>query len=152
SIGSVYSSTEQKAIDGGTIVAEHCGLVLGTRADLGERDRSSTGYLAPEEFRAVVARSFAQPEASVRGWEASAVAQRRIVAAVTDTVARDRASGSIAIVSHGGVAALLLSHASAQPIGPDAQQPGANGGNYFLLAVDRARPMEVVHGWRPIDP
>ncbi len=150
-IEAVYASTERKAIEGGRILAEHLGLGLATRAALGERDRASTGYLPPEEFRAVVARSFERPEESVRGWESSAAAQRRIVAAVEEIVATDRTQGRIAIVSHGGVAALLLCHASARPIDASAQQPGANGGNYFVLAAGRGRPLSVVHGWLSID-
>ena len=151
-VGSVYASTEQKAIDGGRILADHRGLPLVTRAELGERDRSSTGYLSPDEFRATVARAFAHPEESVRGWESSAAAQRRIVSAVEAIVAADRATGSIAIVSHGGVAALLLCHVTARPIAVDAQQPGATGGNTFALEVDPSGAMALLHGWRPIDP
>lgn len=150
-VEAVYASTEQKAIDGARILADHLGLGLATRAALGERDRSSTGYLAGDDFRAAVARSFAFPEESVGGWEPSAAAQRRIVAAVAEVAATERTAGRIAIVSHGGVAALLLCHASGRPIDASAQQPGANGGNYFALAVGPGRAMRLLQGWCAID-
>lgn len=34
-----------------------------------ENDRSSTGFLPPEEFEVVADAFFAQPGVSVRGWE-----------------------------------------------------------------------------------
>lgn len=147
-LGSVYASTEQKALDGARVLATAHGLEPILRADLGERDRSSTGYLPADEFRAAVTRAFAHPEERVRGWEASAEAQRRIVRAIDAICRTDTAGGDIAVVSHGAVGALYLCHATARPIGPAAEQPGRNGGNYFAIEVASRR---LVQGWTPID-
>jgi broad specificity phosphatase PhoE len=67
-VSAVYSSTERKAMDGAAIVAERLGLPARTNADLGENDRSSTGYIAPPEFWEVVRAFFGRPHESIRGW------------------------------------------------------------------------------------
>ncbi len=106
----VFSSAERKARDAADIVAGHLGLSSLVITGLDENDRSATGYLPKAEFEAVADAFFAHPEASVRGWERAADAQRRIIEAVAHAVATARANGDIAIISHGGVGALLLCH------------------------------------------
>src|SRR5262249_3840496 len=49
-ITAVYCSTEQKAVDGATVLAAHLGLPVSPVADLSENDRSATGYLPAPEF------------------------------------------------------------------------------------------------------
>jgi hypothetical protein len=44
-IGAVYCSTEQKAIDGAEILAAHLSIGYEMVEELGEIDRSATGYL-----------------------------------------------------------------------------------------------------------
>ena len=65
----IYCSTEQKAIDGAAILAEHLALDFKQVEDLGENDRSATGFLPPDEFERVADAFFGSPEQSVRGWE-----------------------------------------------------------------------------------
>ena len=77
-ITAIYSSTEQKAIDGAAILADHLALDFTQVHALGENDRSSTGYLVLAEFEAVADQFFAEPEVSVRGWERAVDAQARI--------------------------------------------------------------------------
>ena len=146
-IAHVASSTERKAIDGGEIIAVHLGLPLVTHAGLGENDRSATGYLPKPEFETVADAFFARPNERVRGWEAAADAQSRIVAAVRD-VLRAAPEGNVAIVSHGGVGALLLCHLRGQPISRVADQPAGSGGH--VLCFDRA-DWTLRHDWRTID-
>jgi broad specificity phosphatase PhoE len=81
-ITSIYSSTEQKSVDAAQILATHLSLPFTQVPDLGENDRSSTGFLPPDEFELVANEFFGKPEISVRGWERAIDAQRRIVAAV----------------------------------------------------------------------
>jgi broad specificity phosphatase PhoE len=147
-IEAIYCSTEQKAIDGATILAEATGRPFHAVAELGENDRSATGYLPPPEFDATVDAFFAHPSESVRGWERAAAAQARIVRAVTDIVRAAPGSSPLAVVSHGGVGALLLCHLKGQPISRTAEQPGVSGGNYFLFHLPEGT---LIHGWRPID-
>jgi broad specificity phosphatase PhoE len=57
-------------------------------------------------------------------------------------------SGDVAIVSHGGVGALLLCHLRRIPISRAADQPPGTGG--YMLEFDRAN-WAATGGWRPID-
>jgi broad specificity phosphatase PhoE len=147
-VEAIYCSTEQKAIDGATLLSEATGIPFQAVAELGENDRSATGYLPPAEFDATVEAFFARPGESVRGWERAEAAQARIVGAVTRIARIAPGSGPLAVVSHGGVGALLLCHLTGQPISHTAEQPGRSGGNYFLCHVPGGT---LIYGWRPID-
>lgn len=147
-IGSIYCSTEQKAIDGAAILAQHLGIPYATDEALGENDRSATGYLPSAEFNAVADQFFANPTLSIRGWETAAGAQARIVGAVAAILASDTAPGDLAMVAHGGVGTLLLCHLAGWPIGREHDQPGGGGGNYFAFDAATKR---LHHTWRPID-
>lgn len=144
----VFSSDEQKAIDGAAILARHLGLSFAEVPELGENDRSSTGFLERDEFQATADRFFASPEESVRGWERAVDAQRRIVGAVARLAAETPGTGPVAVVSHGGVGALLLCHVLGEPISRRREQPGASGGNYFAFETP---PPRLVSVWQPID-
>ena len=52
-ITAVYCSTEQKAIDGARVLADHVSLTPFEVEALGENVRSSTGFLLPDEFEVV---------------------------------------------------------------------------------------------------
>lgn len=148
SLGAVWCSTERKARDGAAILAGGLGLPVAESAELGENDRSATGYLPRTEFETVADLFFANPGESVRGWERAVDAQARVVSAVNhvmDVCAED----SVAIVSHGGVGALLLCHLLRRPIGREHDQPANGGGNYY--AFDAGTRL-LRHGWTPIDP
>lgn len=145
---SLFCSTERKAWDGAATLAEALGLPVTELEELGENDRSSTGYLPKLEFEAMADSFFARPEESVRGWERAADAQRRIVAAVDEVLRRAPAEGDIAIVSHGGVGALLLCHLQGRPISRAADQPAGQGGHYYAFTAEDRR---LLHGWRSID-
>ncbi len=126
-IGAIYSSTEQKAIDGAEILAAHLSLPFTQIEELGENDRSATGFLPPDEFERVVDQFFAKPHESVRGWERAIDAQARVVRAVE----RIQHAGTIAIVSHGAVGTLLYCHLAGEPIARRWDQPPNGGGNYY---------------------
>jgi broad specificity phosphatase PhoE len=147
-VGAIYCSTEQKAIDGAAILSEATGVPFHTVAELGENDRSATGYLPQAEFDTTVDAFFAHPSESVRGWEHAEAAQARIVRAITRIARAAPGSSPIAVVSHGGVGALLLCHLKGQPIARTEEQPGTSGGHYFLCHFPEGR---LIHGWRPID-
>jgi broad specificity phosphatase PhoE len=147
-IASIYSSTEQKSIDCASILAEHLSLPFVRVQELGENDRSSTGFLPPEEFELVANEFFAKPEVSVRGWERAIDAQQRVVSAVEQLLANDHAAGIAAIVSHGAVGTLLYCALTARAIDRKWDQPPNGGGNYFLFSL---APRDVCSWWRPID-
>ncbi len=146
-VRSVFSSAERKAIDAASLLAESLGLDPIVVEGLGENERSATGYLPRAEFEAVADEFFAQPEKSVRGWERAADAQRRIIDAV-EHVTSTALVGDIAIVSHGGVGALLLCHLKAVPISRSEDQPGGGGGNVYAFGRSGRR---LLSGWRRIE-
>jgi broad specificity phosphatase PhoE len=144
----LFSSAERKARDTAAIIAEHLGLQPVVIEALGENDRSATGYLPRREFEAVADDFFVRPEESVRGWERAADAQCRIVAAVEHAIGLAAAEGDIAIVSHGGVGALLLCHLKGVPISRTEDQPGDGGGCVYSFDAASRR---LLHGWRRIE-
>ena len=147
-IGSVYCSSEQKAIDGAAILGEFVELDYQIVPELGELDRSSTGYLPHAEHEAAAAAAFAYPDKSSRGWETASTAQKRILKTVRRLIRADQSHGHIAIVSHGAVGAFLLCHLKGVPISRAYDQPGSGGGNYFAFQADN---LALLHDWRPID-
>ena len=147
-ITALYCSTEQKAIDGAEILARYLSLPFTPIHELGENDRSATGFLPPEEFEQVADQFFARPDESVRGWETAFAAQQRIVAAVNALVQADSSAGTIAIVSHGAVGTLLYCHLSAQAIDRRWDQAANGGGNFYSFQLN---PAQVFSCWRPID-
>ncbi|OWJ67016.1 histidine phosphatase family protein [Inquilinus limosus] len=147
-VRALFSSTERKAVDGAEILAAALDLPITQIADLGENDRSSTGYLPKLEFETMADAFFARPQESVRGWERAIDAQRRIVAAMEEVLRRAPVEGDVAVVSHGGVGALYLCHLQGHPIGRDADQPPTNGGNYYAFSATDRR---LLSGWTTID-
>lgn len=147
-ISAVYCSTEQKAMDGAEILAKHLKLGYTTLHELGENDRSATGFLPPDEFEKVADQFFAQPDTSVRGWETAAAAQARICRAVESIALADSTSGTIAIVSHGAVGTLLYCHLAGEVISRRRDQPPNGGGNFYRFQL---APPQVSAWWAPVD-
>ncbi|PHK93969.1 histidine phosphatase family protein [Pseudoroseomonas rhizosphaerae] len=138
----IASSAERKARDTAEGLSAATGLPVRVLHELGENDRSATGYLPPPAFEAMADAFFARPEESVRGWERAADAQARMVAAVERVLAESE--GATAIVAHGAVGALLLCHLQGWPIGRGADQPGRGGGNLYVFEKDSRK---VTQGW-----
>lgn len=142
----VWSSTERKATDGAALLAQDFDLTPQTDPDLGENDRSATGFLPEPEFSQTATRFFENPDDSIRGWETSRHAQGRIVAAVDRVVAATPGDGDIAIVTHGGVSTLLMCALRDHPI-DESLGPGIAGGGGIFAFQDKA----VLRGWRAIE-
>ncbi|MGD9511383.1 MAG: histidine phosphatase family protein [Geminicoccaceae bacterium] len=147
-VTAVYSSAERKAVDTGAILAERLGVPLTTVEAMHENDRTATGFLPPERFEAVADRFFAEPGASVLGWERAVDAQARIVASIREILERDTTGGDILLAGHGGVGALLLAHLLGEPISRRLDQPATGGGNLFAF---RRADLGVIHGWRTME-
>jgi broad specificity phosphatase PhoE len=141
----IVSSDEVKAVQTAEVLARHVGVAVEVRPGIGENDRSSTGFVPPDRFEQLADRFFADPEASVEGWERAVDAQARIAAGLADLLA-DEAGGDVAVVGHGGVGTLWWCALAGRPIDRRHDQPGQ--GHYFT--VDRADGA-VLHGWRPVD-
>lgn len=153
-LAAVWCSDETKALDGAGVLAAYLGLAPTILPELGEVDRSATGYLPEAEHAAAARRLLEFPHESVRGWETAAHAQARIVRAMGQVLAAaarysEEEHCDVAVVSHGGVGTLLLCHLKGVPISMDEAQPGPNGGYYFCFeTVTRT----LLSGWKPIDP
>ncbi|WP_336033179.1 histidine phosphatase family protein [Geodermatophilus sp. FMUSA9-8] len=118
----IVSSAERKARETAAALAEVTGLPVGVDPELGENDRSATGFLPPAEFEATADAFFARPAESVRGWERAVDAQARVVAAAARAAAG--AAGDVAVVCHGGVGTLLLCAVLGVPVDRRWDQPG----------------------------
>ena len=147
-LGSVFSSAEPKATDTARLIADRFHLSPTIIEELGENDRSATGYLPKIEFEAVANTFFAQPERSVRGWERAIDAQHRIIAAVDQVIAEAPSDANVAVVSHGGVGALLLCHLKDVPISRAEDQPGFGGGCVYSFDLESRT---LLSGWRRIE-
>ena len=146
----IFASGERKARDGAEVLADALSLAgYSVVDDLGENDRSATGYLPKQEFEATADAFYARPQESVRGWERAVDAQARIVRAVDRIVSQTPADGDVAIVGHGGTGTLLYCHLAGLPIDRRYDQPATNGGNWF--AFDRASRKLLRDGWQSID-
>jgi broad specificity phosphatase PhoE len=147
-VSAIYCSTEQKAVDGARMMAEHLSLPFTEVADLGENDRSATGFLPSGEFEALADAFFAQPTLSVRGWERAIDAQARMLRAVRSIADAEQDATRVVVIAHGAVGALLYCHLAGLPIDRRWDQPPNRGGNYYGFSL---RPPRVYTGWQAID-
>ena len=147
-ITAVFSSAEQKAIDGARILAEHLNITPHIVEALGEIDRSSTGYLPAAEHAATADAFFADPDHSARGWETARAAQERIINAVEPIIEAESSRGNIALVSHGAVATLYLCHLKGVPLTKQQRPHAPNGGAYYCFEVETKT---LVQDWMLID-
>lgn len=141
----VFSSDERKAREAAELLAAPLGAAVSVRAELGENDRSSTGFLESAAFEAAADEFFRQPSQSFRGWETAAAAQARIVAAIERIIADDPHDGDTAVVSHGAVGTLLKCHLKGVPISRAEDQ--TRQGNFYR--VDKAT-RRLLHDWLPL--
>jgi broad specificity phosphatase PhoE len=140
----IWSSSEAKAIEAAGLLAAGFGLSVQVERQLGENDRSATGFLPPAEFERAVDEFFAQPQQSARGWERAADAQLR-VAQTVGRILDSHKDGDIAFIAHGGVGTLLLCHLLQVPISRSHDQPFQ--GHYFSF---NSATRKLIHDWRPI--
>lgn len=147
-VAEVWASTETKAIEAAGVLAARFGLPVQVHPDLGENDRSATGFLPPDIFEAVADAFFANPAESVRGWETANAAQGRVINVVDGILARrGKQPGDVAIVAHGAVGTLLLCKLLGEPISRTRDQ--AFQGHYWTLETVERR---ILHGWVSIAP
>ena len=143
----VVSSGETKAIETATPLANALGCNLVVRQAMHENDRSSTGFLPPEEFESVADQFFARPHESVCGWETAVAAQTRIVSEVRDCL-QHCVEGDVLLVGHGGVGTLLLCYLSDVPISREFDQGTGGGGCYFEFTAQLGKPFA---GWQALE-
>lgn len=146
-LGRIVSSGETKAVETARILADAAAIAVEMDEAMGENDRSSTGFLPPDEFEKAADQFFARPEESFNGWERAVDAQTRISGAVFHILDRHDPAVPIAFIGHGGVGTLLKCRMAGTAIARSADQlPG--GGNLFAFRLaDRA----VTCDWTPME-
>lgn len=148
SLGRIVSSDETKAIETAQLLADAAGLTVEIHHDMGENDRSATGFLPPPEFEKAADWFFAHPAESFKGWERAIDAQTRISDAVFRVLEGHDPRIPIAFVGHGGVGTLLKCRLLGAPIARSSDQKGGGGGNVFAFRLaDRA----VACDWTPME-
>ena len=130
----IISSDETKATETADILAAGTGIAVEIAEDMGENDRSATGFLPPPAFEAAADWFFAHPQESYRGWERAIDAQTRIAAAVDRILETHDPAMPIAFVGHGGVGTLLKCHLGNRDLSRREDQP-AGGGNLFAFRL-----------------
>jgi len=143
----VWASTETKAIEAAGLLAARFGLAVSVHPELGESDRTSTGFLPPNEFELVATAFFARPSESIRGWETAVAAQVRISRAVDEILDQRKTTADVAILSHGAVGALLMCAMLGRSISRNLDQPFQG---HFWSFDENTR--QVLHQWKQIAP
>ena len=138
----IFSSDERKAMELAGTIAGRIGASVISDPQMGENDRSATGFLPSDKFEATANRFFAEPLVSVDGWERAIDAQARIVEAVTAAMARVPAGQLAVFCGHGAVGTLLKCHLGRWAISRSEDQsrhgnPGGGNGFVFDLADRR---------------
>lgn len=138
----IISSNETKALELAQAISSVSGIPVESGENLGENDRSSTGFVPPERFEALADAFFAAPDVSTEGWERAVDAQARVVAAFEAALAGHDPNVPVLFTGHGAVGTLLKCHLGGLAIArsEDQRQIGdAGGGNVFVVRLgDRA--------------
>ncbi|WP_082652787.1 histidine phosphatase family protein [Aureimonas sp. AU12] len=145
-VRAIWASSETKAIEAAGILAGALGLGFQVSKDLGENERSATGFLPPTEFEAVADAFFAEPNTSIRGWERAIDAQARVREALLRILSRHE-EGDVAVVSHGAVGTLLFCSLSGHAISRSLDQPSQ--GHWWKAVLPSLQPSNC---WAPIAP
>ncbi len=146
-IDQIFTSEEQKAVDGADIASAYLNKPYTKIKSLGEFDRTSTGYQPYETFMHNVNSFFQYPTKNVCGWESATDAQKRIVKTIADIVMQS-SNKDILVISHGAVGALYMSYLLKKTISIIYSQPENNGGNYFIVDSNTNK---VIQTWKPLD-
>jgi broad specificity phosphatase PhoE len=147
----VFSSRETKALELAELVAAAAGTPVMSDHQMGENDRSSTGFLPPALFEAQADRFFAEPQRSVDGWERAIDAQARIVATIRMALASMPGDVPVVFCGHGAVGTLLKCRIGNRRISREEDQGriGAHGGgNGFLFDL---AAKQLLTDWTPME-
>lgn len=142
----VSSSAETTALDTARPLATALGIDVDIHDNMGEVDRTSTGFLSEREFERTATDFFSRPQKRIRGWEPAYAAQERIMSAV-DACLSVRLNGDVLIVGHWSVGTLLFCGLSGQSIDQNLT-PDPGGGFWFEFDSQLRLP---AGGWRPME-
>lgn len=132
----IFSSAETKAMQMAEILAAPISGRVMADHQMGENDRSATGFLPPDLFETMADRFFAEPMVSADGWERAIDAQERIVTAVRIALASVPSGMPAIFCGHGAVGTLLKCHVGSRAIARSEDQSRhahRGGGNCFTF-------------------
>lgn len=144
----VFSSPEAKARQTATILATPLGGGVTILQRTGEVDRSSTGYLPPDEHEAQADALFSNPAESAAGWERAVDAQGRMVATLGQ-LQRSHPTGDLLMVGHGAVGSFLWCAIAGRRISRAEDQ--GPGGGYIWSARLTDTGAQPVQPWAPME-
>ncbi len=147
SVRRIFSSNERKAVETAQTIAAAVGQGVSIRQNMGENDRSATGFIRPEEFEAAADAFFAEPENSWNGWETANDAQARIVAAVELALDEAETDYPVLFVGHGAVGTLLKCSLLGRGISRSEDQPNG-GGNIFAFNLNTRH---LLNDWTAVE-
>jgi broad specificity phosphatase PhoE len=104
----ICTSAEPKAIQTAQIIATQRDLPIEPSFDLREWRRPGV-LVGKDEYQAIVRQAFANPAASVNGWEPAGEAQTRIMVAIERLLMLHEGQ-TLAVISHSLVLTLYLAH------------------------------------------
>lgn len=147
----VFSSRETKALQMAELIAAAAGTPVLADHQMGENDRSATGFLPPALFEETADRFFAFPQQSIEGWERAIDAQARIVSTIRTACASVPANGVAVFCGHGAVGTLLKCRLGNRRISREEDQghigaPGGGNGFVFDLAAK-----QLLTDWTPME-
>lgn len=142
----IVTSPETKAQQTAELIANAFSLPLHIHPDMGEVDRSATGYLPQAQHDALAKALFAQPETGPQGWESAQAATTRITKAFQEVMAE--VSDNLLFIGHGAVGSFLWCALTKTPITPAADQP--RGGSFWAGDYGPSG-FAPRHGWHALE-
>lgn len=142
----IIASPEVKAQQTAEFLSNAFALPLHTHPDMGEVDRSATGYLPHDAHEALADALFAQPSLGPQGWESAQAASDRITKAFQEVLAE--VSGSMLFVGHGAVGSFLWCALTNTPITRAADQRRCGS---FWAGSMGAAGFTPLHGWQALE-
>jgi broad specificity phosphatase PhoE len=146
----IFSSTEPKAHELATVIADASGGRVEASDAFRECRRASRGFLDSAAFEAALDQFYRRPDHGPDGWESAADAQRRIVDAAAAAIAGAGAE-SVVFCGHGTIGTLLKCHVAGRPVARAEDQrvmAWKGGGNCFVFELD---PPRLVSDWVPME-
>lgn len=142
----IVTSPEVKAQQTAETLANGFALPLHIHPDMGEVDRSATGYLPQDQHEALADALFAHPATGPQGWESAEAATARIVKAYQEVLAE--VSDNILFVGHGAVGSFLWCALTRTPI--SRAQDQKRGGSFWAGRIGPAG-FAPDHAWRALE-
>jgi broad specificity phosphatase PhoE len=142
----IITSLETKAQQTAEVFANAFALPLHVHPEMGEVDRSATGYVSHDRHEVLADAFFANPAKGPEGWEAAEAAQARMVKALGEVLAE--VSGRLLFVGHGAVGSLLWCALTKTPISRATDQRRC--GSFWAGRTD-FQGFTPLHPWQALE-